>query len=334
MKAAKLVPIDLGYGWVKAAAWGTPSTFTQPSIVGNTKKLLETNIQADDVRYYTRHSEGGEAVYRAAHFAGNLAVRHSDVRYFSTKSEKAETWTSEVLMQTALGVLAPQGSVNIVTGLPYDFYFDQKDGITQMLEGLSQKPFGVRIGNGRLVEACPVIERVKVIPQAFAAGMDYLLGDDGQLARRDEARQRLLVSDWGRYTWDVLILEGMEIRPESFSRDDLGIEAAYKLLRRYLREAIGNAPSNWSMDQYVITGKYEGYDIRPLVEKAFRAVITQMQLEIEGLNMHFHKALLVGGQSEAQHRYLELPPEIKEKGNQLSNMNGYGKVGVRSWGVE
>lgn len=307
--------LDIGYGWTKGKHGNV--LFRQPSILGDIKQLHEENMR------------NGYIIFED-YFVGELALKHSDVKYYCLKDSKANTWTTKILAQTALAYLK-SSNTNVVTGLPVDFYFNQKDDFENLLEDINGSRVWIEIlGDGKYQEYIDIKEN-KIVPQPLGAAMDYLLDDNSQLTKKEEARGRILVIDWGRYTLDFLILDGMEIHRASSSPPDIGIEAAYYLLRRYLRERFGKAPATYQMDSIVQTGIYERHDVKPLIDTAFRAIIQQIQLEVEGLNMSFSKHLLVGGQAERLNHYLDIPDKVE--GHQLSNLNGYEKIGRRSWDV-
>lgn len=308
-----IIPLDLGYGWTKGK--NGSKLFREPSILGDSKNL---------------HDENKKAGYKTfnGYFVGELARKHSDIKYYSMKDNKANTWTTEVLMQTALTYLQA-GDIDLVTGLPVDYYFQQRGDFEQMIERVngSKGELDV-IGEGKYTSTIR-INRHKIVPQPMGAVMDYLLNDRGELVRKEEARGRILVIDWGRYTLDLLVLEGMEVHKASCSPADMGIETAYKFLRRHLREHIGKSPASYDMDNIMATGEYEGYDVRKLIESSFKSVIHQIQLEVEGLNMHFHTHILAGGQASMLDQHMHLGNKVV--GDQLSNLNGYGKMGNRLW---
>lgn len=319
----KIVPMDIGFSWTKACVLGG-GLFIQPTVAGS----INEEVHAEDIKPM-------DLVYDECLHVGDFALRHSDVKYFTFAGDKSNAWTTEVLLDTALGCLIGDGTANIVSGLPVDYYFSQKKQFEEMflLRNGGGSPYSVSCGHRRF-SVNPRVEKVKIVPQPMGAAMDFLLDDSGKLSdvNKDVARKRIIVSDWGRYTWDVLIIEGMAVHPKSFSRDDMGIEVVYKLLQRYLRSMVGKSPASHDMDSVVLKGEYEGYNITPLINKAFHAVLSQMQLEIDGLNMKFAKSILAGGQAERQNQFLQLPDKVV--GGQLSNVNGYGKIGVRTWGVE
>ncbi|WP_332629178.1 ParM/StbA family protein [Halalkalibacter flavus] len=316
-----IAAIDLGFGWTKGVKGA--ATWRQPSVLGEAKPLFEENVKPGDIIY-----EGEEGRF----FVGNLAVRHSDVKYASIKDSKAESWTTNVLLKTALGCLAPREGINLVTGLPIDFYFSQKDALNEMLQQFNCGDYyKIDIAKEVTYTARPTIRASKIVPQPLGSAMDYLLDDSGNFARLDEAKKRILVVDVGYFTLDLLVIDALEINKKSCSPPELGVDTAYRLLQQYLKEKLGKAPARHELDYVVISNEYEGYNVEPLVAKAFRALATQIQNEVESLNMNFNRCLITGGAAPLIAHYLQIGDSYVLPDPQLANVRGYEKIGRRSW---
>ncbi|AYP68387.1 partition protein [Bacillus phage vB_BboS-125] len=315
----KTVALDLGYGWTKGKLG--PSLFRQPSVLGEIKPLFD------------EQKRKGDLTIDGQYFVGDLALRQAEVKYHSIKDNKAETWTTEVLLKASLAYLAPTEQLQLVTGLPIDYFFTQKNAVEEMVGRFNSTNYYTLdiYGEGRRT-AKPTIRKHKVVPQPLGSAMDYLLTDAGQFNDVAEARKRLLVVDLGYYTLDLLVLDAMEINKASCSPPGLGIDTAYKLLQQYLKENVGSAPARYELDQYVKSGEYNGYDIGPLIEKAFTALAQQIQLEVESLNLGYQRVIITGGQANLVAAFLDLPGKVVLNDPQLGNVRGYEKIGRRLWG--
>ncbi|MCQ2010522.1 ParM/StbA family protein [Sporolactobacillus sp. STSJ-5] len=315
------VSIDLGYGWTKALANG--DKFFQPSVIGNYRQLMEQQTKQGDLIF----TEGTEQ-----YFVGDLALRQSYVRYTSTGEDKTDTWTTGVLLKTVLAKLAPTGTVNIVTGLPVDYYLSQRAGFEKLLDTVNQSgKYQIEIVGQGTVHANPLINRRKIVPQPFGSAMDYLLNADGSVAKMDAARKSILVVDVGYYTLDLLELNAMEIGKNSRSPRNLGVDTAYNLLHTYLLENIGRAPDRFELDKYVLDGNYAGYDIHPLIDKSFKSLAQQIRLEIDNQSEFYDLYLITGGSASLIAGYLNLPNQIVLEDPQFANCRGYAKIGARAW---
>ena len=153
--------LDLGFGWTKGRYENR--TYVQPSIFGESKPLFDNSIKPDDF------------IYEDQYFVGKLASRQSDIKYFSMNNNKAESFTSDVIIQTALGYLVGNSTANVVSGLPIKFYFKQKEKFEEALLRVNdmtkyhiKRKHETSIGFPRLSE-------IKTTPQGQAVAMDYLL---------------------------------------------------------------------------------------------------------------------------------------------------------------
>lgn len=308
--------LDIGYGWTKGKY--KDIYFIQPSVLGDKKPLHDENKKDG----YIIHEN---------YFLGELALRHSDIKFYSLNDSKASNWTTEILIKASLAYLQSDGS-HIVTGLPIDFYFNQRDQFSELIKSLNDTFTSIEvIGSPRLTQHIQT-QHCKIVPQPLGAAMDYLLDDYGELVQREDAKGRILVVDWGRYTLDLLVLDSMEIHKSSCSPSNLGIEVFYTLLKRLIHEKTGKMPSNYEMDYIVKNQIYGKYNISDIINTALKAVSSQILMEIESMNMNFDQILVVGGQAENLAHHLQITEAIV--GDQLSNLRGYEKIGVRQWREE
>lgn len=314
-ETADLVVLDVGFSWTKGQ--NSNRMYRQPSITGTVKNVFEENIRPDDF------------VYDDKLFVGNLAARHSDVKYFTLDSNKPEAMNTDVIMKTSLGYLGKNKPLHLLTGLPYKFYFDQKETLENKIMSFNDDPsFTLKRGKSKPVEIELKIKSLKIVPQGYGIAMDHILDDSGKIANRNVASKKILVVDLGFYTLNLLGLDKMEIMGESDSTFT-GVNKAYRLIQQQLMSTFGKAPEIYRLDECIITGIYEGYDIKPIINNAFHALAMQIMNDINSLNTRFDYYLIGGGAAEYIFEYLDLPNKILF--NQLSQINGYKKIGVRKW---
>ncbi|MFE6075575.1 hypothetical protein ACFVQB_13980 [Paenibacillus sp. NPDC057886] len=312
---SNILNLDLGFKWTKAERDG--KFYRQPTIVGEAKDMFDQNIKSDHF------------VYNDELFVGNVALEFSDIKYFSLNNKKAEAETSDVVMKTTLGYLAKKDRVNLVSGLPINFYFTQKAPFEEKLLGLAdQGEYKIRKGKGKSYPVQPIVERCKTVPQGLGITMDYLLDDDGKIVRLKEAKKKILTADLGFYTLNLLGFDKSTIMKESKSVL-VGVEKAYTLLQTYIQKLTGHTPAIYELDPYVISGKYQGHNIVPLIRRAFKSLALQIKNEIESLNTEFDIYLIAGGAARYIFDYLDLPNKVLM--DQLAQVRGYGKIGRKSW---
>ncbi|QWU14194.1 hypothetical protein SAMN04487895_101484 [Paenibacillus sophorae] len=313
---SNICALDLGFGWTKGSY--NNRVYLQPSIIGESKELFDDSIKPDDFIY-------GEDQY----FVGKLALRQSDIKYFTMKDNKAEASTSSAITETALGYLIGNSAANVISGLPIKFYFKQKEHFEESLMKINDKDkYTIKKGNRGSYYVNPKIINLKLTPQGKGIAMDYLLKDDGTLDKISEAKKNILVIDLGFFTLNLLGLSKMETMKESTTLL-LGVDNAYKLLQSYIQKAIGKSPARYELDPFVVSGVYEGYNIKPFIEKAFKSLANQIQNEIDGLNINFDLYLVAGGAAHQIIHHLNLPNKILL--DQLSQVRGYRKMGERLW---
>ncbi|MCR8641372.1 ParM/StbA family protein [Paenibacillus sp. N1-5-1-14] len=311
----EICTIDLGFSWTKGGFKNR--IFREPSIIGEVKDLYDGNLKSTDF------------IYKDEHFVGGLALRHSDLTYFSMKDNKTDMWVTDVLLETAVGYLTRKEPCNVITGLPIKFFFNQKNDLEQKIMNLNDlETYKIKHGKSKMYYCNPKIIKAKSVPQGYGLTMDYVLNEDGTIGNRDVARKKILGIDLGFYTLNLLGLDKLEIMKESKTLL-LGVETAYKLLQRYIQDKIGKSPALYELDEYVISGTYEGFDITPLIKKAFRNLAIQIQNEIESLNINFDCYVIGGGAAHFVYEYLNLPNKILL--DQLAQIRGYRKIGVRVW---
>lgn len=307
--------LDLGFGWTKGIFENR--TYIQPTIFGESKPLFDNSIKPDDF------------IFNDQYFVGKLASRQSDIKYFSMNNNKAESFTSDVVLQTALGYLIGNNTANIVSGLPVKFYFKQKEKFEATVSQINDiERYRIKKGNMRPIYVSPRLNEIKTVPQGQAIAMDYLLKENGNIDKVNEARKKILVVDLGFYTLNLLGLSKLEIMKESTSLL-LGVDNAYKLIEQQFQKMFGWSPARYELDQYIISTTFEGNNIKPLIDQAFRSLARQIQNEIESMNIKFDLYLIAGGAAQFIFDYLELENKILL--DQMSQSRGYRKIGARIW---
>jgi F420-dependent methylenetetrahydromethanopterin dehydrogenase len=96
------VSIDIGFSWEKGLSRSVVKVlsdsekiyrrekYLQPSIVGEPVQVFNESIKEDDIKYMEKDKE---------YFVGHMAARHSKIKYATKKADKADTWTTKVLLR-------------------------------------------------------------------------------------------------------------------------------------------------------------------------------------------------------------------------------------------
>ena len=179
-----VVGIDLGFGWTKAGYNGR--FFLCPSVIGEAVKLFQSPSGTENsiqLWFNDKH-----------YFIGELAIRQATIKYFSMAENKARSDVSTILAATALAALQTS-SVNIVTGLPVDFFFQYKDDLHYQLQNL---PDQVRIQIGNQSYHCPLdVQDINIVPQPLGSALSLILDTRGNTMDHRLAGKNLLVVDVG-----------------------------------------------------------------------------------------------------------------------------------------
>jgi hypothetical protein len=316
----RMVSVDLGFGWTKGKR--LDKIFRQPSVLGEPRYVHDDTIRDDDIMY-------GNSKY----FVGNLAVRQSNIRYYTISNNKAQSWTTKILLQCALAHLIPDQSSFVITGLPLDFFFKQKRDMEKLLDEFKHpQDFQVSFGRNNHARVRNIISQHNIVPQPLGAGMNYLLDDNGKIKDELESKQIIVVGDLGFHTFDLLVLDGMEIHRYSHSDTEISIANTYKQIQEYLRDKSGKAPDIYQLDMHILRGEYEGLDLSPLISRAFQSLANQIDFAVQSLNLNYHKLILTGGWASIIADYISnLDSKKTVVYNQDGNIDGYLKIGRRIW---
>lgn len=323
----RVVSVDLGFSHTKGRR-RTYEKFRQPSVTGYPRKLHEQDVRGDDIIFGNENDHQFEPQY----FVGNLAVRQSNIRYYGTGDDKPGTWTSVILLESALNSLAKDNEeIVLVTGLPIDFYFKQRESMTQFLRHLNTEPkHHIKFGNSSPIESRPNIVKSLVTLQPMGAAMNYLLDEHGQFNDKLEANNVIVVGDIGFHTFDLLVLDGMEIHRYSHSDKEISIANAYTAIQDWLRTETGSTPDLYELDYYVRRGDFRGIPLKNQFDKAMEALARQAKLALESLNLTYHRYISTGGWAHVITPLMGLPKETTVIYDQDGNIDGYEKIGVRS----
>lgn len=316
-----ILALDLGYGWTKAKY--NNKVWKEPSVLGSVRRLYRENLQKDDIRFAGPNG--------LSYFVGNLAIRHSDVRFTTFDKSKSESWTSEILAKCAMGALAQRDEIYAITGLPLDFYFSQKKSMGEFLRKFSNtEEYTLTTGYDSNLKVKPCITKYKIVPQPLGSAMNYLLDEVGQFKDQKEAKELYVILDPGFYTLNVLVLDGLEIHKASHSDTDISISNTYKLVQEQLRDNLGKTPDVFQLDRYMLNGKYEDYDLTNATSTVALTLAGQCNMVLTSLNLNYHKLIITGGWAS------KIAPLIQPKDNdrkiimgQDGNVDGYTKIALR-----
>ena len=239
-------------------------------------------------------------VHHSGQFVGNLAIRQSNTKTYSLSEDRASHKVAGVLLDVAIEQLQV-GVCGVVTGLPIGWYWGQRDGME------------------RLAMAHPAVAQVKIVPQPLGSFMSWLLDDDGQV-RHDRARYAsgtVGIVDVGMHTADYLLLQGMEVSQPYSHTTRSGLHVALR--------TVGSGLPLYEADQAVLSGSIDA-------REALQGLARQVRGEIESFWPDTDMVLVTGGGGAMLYDYLGVGILADDPG--MANVEGYGKLGRRSWDAD
>lgn len=324
----KNVGVDLGYGYVKTTDGEKEHVF--PSVVG----------MGHDIKYRSDLSSHNRllenlmvSVDGKKYFVGDLAIRQSEIAARSLDQNRVEDRNVKVLLLTALGLYTEHEnqSINMVTGLPTNYYASYKEAWIGTLRGSHRVVFHL---GGAEREKALSIDRLRIVPQPFGTLYDRVLDDKGGILDEDMARLKVGIIDIGFKTSDFAFADGLEFIERMSSSSATALSSAYAIIAGRLREEMGIDKENYELDKIVERGEIRiagrSHDISRIKREAFERVATKIITEVDSLWDYRDLDLILitggGGQALSEHLLAEFRNAALVDNPQLANVRGYLKL--------
>lgn len=313
--SSKMAALDLGFGYTNGKRGSLEFGF--PSVTGPARKLLDFDLSEKAALDYMQD-------LKRDLFVGDLALRQSSTVNFSLKEQKAQQSQISSILETALGIMSNgpfSEELNLVSGLPVTFYFEQKEQMTDLLKGIHS--LELQLGDHE-IDKRVIINQVKVVPQPLGSAMDFLLHEDGSMRAdcKKWAAGSIGVLDVGFFTNDLLVLNKMEVLRDHSRSLRSGMSVAYKAM----------SDAGIDLPIYQLDKKIREGSFAAAKEKAFSALAGQILGEIETYwGNQLDLILVTGGGGADLFPYIQhqIPDAVLL--GQMSNVRGYHKIGRRSW---
>lgn len=308
------IAADLGFGNGKGSD-GVIEILV-PSVVGQTRNLIDSGLS-------NRSDLEMIVDLKRDKFVGELALRQSPTKSFSLNDRKVNHESTLSILEFFLGALAQTDDVNMVSGLPVTYYFNQKQELEDLLKGSHH--VNMRIGTKKINRIVNV-GKVKVVPQPFGSALDFLLDDNGQI--KEEVKKyavgRIGIVDVGFYSNDLLLLHGLEII-QDHSRS---LQSGMSLALKAMNDSGIDLPI-YQLDKEIRQGNYQ-----LAANKAFKGLAEQIMGEVQ---TYFPKDLdliiVTGGGGQSLHPFFNFNHEtIILEDSVFANVRGYNKLATRLWG--
>lgn len=328
-----ILALDIGYGYTKATAGGVIVNF--PSVIGLPEDIkyqggvIGNGIAVSTVQEISLELDGRQL------FVGDLALTQSLDPWSPQGRERVASNEMIVLALAAMSELGISGKINLVTGLPVDWYRDRDKLITQLKGGHEIKRAGRKT-------AIVYVDNVIVVPQPFGTIYTRLLSNEAKMIGRGLLSKRVGVIDIGMHTTDFV-----QANPPNLQYIEAGsnsIESAMASIYNQVIEAVKNeyqtTLSLHQADQVVRSGKItvfgKKYSIAPVLEPILQAVsqrIASATPQTWGSRARdIDELFMSGGGASSIGPYLTDYPhlEIIEE-SALANVRGYLRYGILKW---
>jgi len=327
---AKILGLDVGYGFVKVADGVCGYSF--PSVVGegHTKPTFSTRAHLMPVMDNLKVE-----INKKLYHVGKAAIRHSKYVYRDLSYNRSIGEDFEILFYAALSLFCTGHTNNfkVVTGLPIDRL--------HLAEKLEQRVRGERdirvFRSGRMRDIRIYVPEIEMVPQPLGTYWSEFYSPDGQPKAHPEGMTGII--DVGFRTTDLAVIEDDEYIPEKSRSLPIGLATAYDSISSKLAAEYGLEVESYALDSVIIERKIsvsgEKLDISDIIARAFENLAVNILVEINSQwrVSNFSDLILTGGGGQAIGAHL-LPqlPQAKLAADPITaNCRGYLNWGNWLW---
>ncbi|MGD7044429.1 ParM/StbA family protein [Jeotgalibacillus proteolyticus] len=261
MSNSRIAAIDVGNDSVKALFGKTDYELNIPNVIARDREdrpvigiedLNEKNpVDGIHIRVHSPALKDNNAIYRV----GNLATKSDNAMELDPGSSKSEEDQSLVMLfaTLALDAVRPNNpmqfkknnnvidaSYTLGTGLPLREVKEGKDvGFrSQLLGSVHQVEFLVTPKfQGQKVNIR--FEEVKVYPEGFAAFINLVMDNDGNITNRDLIDKQILIQDIGGLSTDIAVIRNRNVDDDKAQGFNLGVSESLEAIREEIRTKHG-----------------------------------------------------------------------------------------------
>ena len=324
----KHIGIDIGYGYVKVSdgqqeviypstvGVGTELKFN--SLLMNLKKPVDNLVITVDNKKY---------------FAGDLAIRQSQIVSRSMGRNRVEDSSAKVLLLAGLSLFMEgnEQQFNVVTGLPVDYYRLYKDDWAELMQGTHAVRFGTSDAEKPMLIT---IDKIQMIPQPFGTLYDRRLDGEGRLVQNELAGLKVGIVDVGYKTSDFALADDLEFVGKKSVSTETAMSTAYSMIAQKIQEKYKTGKENYELDQVIESGviRVAGvpHDISEYKKEAFSTLADLLATEVNSVwdKREIDIIMLTGGGGKAIAEYFlpKYPQACLVNSPQYANVRGYLKL--------
>ncbi|MFP4446726.1 MAG: hypothetical protein ACLFPD_10835, partial [Desulfosudaceae bacterium] len=180
----ELLGLDIGFGFTKATNGRDHLMFK--SLIGEAEELQFRSDFALTSAAESLHV----TIDGKSYFVGDFAEKQSNVRHYTLDQDKLINDFLKVLSLTVVGLFSEKYvPLHLVSGLPVVYFRDYREKFSQVLMGHHELTF--HKPDGTEVERRLNISKLRMVPQPFGSLLNHLLDENGKMANRELARQKV-----------------------------------------------------------------------------------------------------------------------------------------------
>lgn len=334
------IAVDLGYGYVKALS-SSGKTILFPTLIGKGYERNLMNLFGDRTRNLNNMHIN---VQGEDYFVGELVKESRSISRVFERERFRHEYT-KILLNVAIQLVAEQNHVQLISGLPLDFYQSQAKAFKMAVTGMQPEIkwiSGPHAGTTRRVH----VEDALIFPQGAAAIFAALMNDQGQAVYPDLMRRGSLIAliDIGFRTTDFVVVEmqdgGVFVPKTKLSGTiDEGVVNLYRDIRQAYKDMTGGADLNESYVDRILRDQqltYRGQKLNfsAVIENSMRSITTNIADRLKTVWEEeadvFDAIFLAGGGGELFAHHLQPAFAIPLKTiprSQFANAIGYLRLG-------
>ena len=330
--------IDIGFGFTKATDGKESIIFK--SIMGEAIDFqIPVNLITNDIDNRLHVTLDGKS-----YFVGEFAEQQSNVRQFTLDQEKFISDFIRLFALTALGRLENGYlPINVVSGLPINFYRDYHQRLAKTLAGSHEITFQ-RDDMSNEVRRIN-IHRIRIIPQPLGSLLNLITNDRGVVVNQDLARQKVGIVDIGFRTTDCCIFDQLRYVARGSTTIDTGMSKCFSIIAKKLREECGGLNIELyrmykAIQKGLIKIRGKEFNISKTRDLAFADAAQTIASELDRLwadDWDMDAIIITGGGAMELTKYLQplitgnVIPFEHNTDFRLNNVEGYLKYGRFLW---
>ncbi|KSU57245.1 hypothetical protein AS034_21620 [[Bacillus] enclensis] len=259
MTNSRIAAIDVGNDSLKGIFGKLDSELNIPNviardiedrpIIGIEELDKQDPLDGIHIRVHSPALQDNNAIYRV----GNLATKSNNSTELDPGSSKSEEDQTLVMLFASLALdAAEQDSLfkknnNVIeanytlgTGLPLREVKEGKDvGYRSKLLGSVHQVEFLVTPRHQGIKVNIKFDEVKVYPEGFAAFINLVMDNNGNIINKDLIDKRILIQDIGGLSTDIAVIKNRKVDDDKAQGFNLGVSESLELIREEIRSKYG-----------------------------------------------------------------------------------------------